>query len=45
MIARTLPGDAIALSPPLIIKEAEVDEMLDGFAKALDQLATELRAG
>ncbi len=45
VIARTLPGDVIAMSPPLIITEAELDEMFDGFAKALDQLTAELHAG
>ncbi len=42
VIARTLPNDVIAMSPPLIIKEAELDEMFDGMAKSLDQLAAEL---
>jgi 4-aminobutyrate--pyruvate transaminase len=45
VIARTLPNDVIAMSPPLIINEAELDEMFDGMEKSLDQLATELRAG
>ncbi len=28
-------ADAIAFSPPLIISEAEIDEMLDAFGRAL----------
>ena len=35
-ILRNMPGDIVAFSPPLIISEAEVDEMLGCFAKALD---------
>jgi 4-aminobutyrate--pyruvate transaminase len=44
VIARLTPGDAIAFSPPLIITKAEIDEALDGMARALDDLARELRA-
>ena len=29
-------GDIVAFSPPLIIDESEIDEMLAGFGKALD---------
>ena len=29
-------GDSIAFSPPMIISEEEIDRLLDGFAKALD---------
>ncbi|MBV9537883.1 MAG: aspartate aminotransferase family protein [Acidisphaera sp.] len=43
VIARTLPGDVLAFSPPLIITQDEIDEMLDGVAKALDDLAIQLR--
>jgi 4-aminobutyrate--pyruvate transaminase len=35
-ILRNMPGDIVAFSPPLIITEAEIDEMLGCFAKALD---------
>jgi 4-aminobutyrate--pyruvate transaminase len=38
LIARIVPaGDSIAFSPPLIITEAEIDEMFDRFARALDE--------
>ena len=36
VILRNMPGDIVAFSPPLIITEAEIDEMMAGFAKALD---------
>jgi 4-aminobutyrate---pyruvate transaminase len=38
LILRTLSGDTIAFSPPLVITEAEVDEMLERFGRALDDL-------
>jgi 4-aminobutyrate--pyruvate transaminase len=43
VIGRTLPGDVLAFSPPLIISREEIDEMLDGVAKALDELSVQLR--
>ena len=43
VIGRALPGDVVAFSPPLIITAAEIDEMLDGVSRALDDLAVELR--
>jgi 4-aminobutyrate--pyruvate transaminase len=35
-ILRSMPGDIVAFSPPLIISDAEVDELMRCFAKALD---------
>ncbi len=35
-ILRNMPGDIVAFSPPLIITEAEIDELLACFGKALD---------
>jgi 4-aminobutyrate--pyruvate transaminase len=35
-ILRNMPGDIVAFSPPLIISEAEIDELLGCFGKALD---------
>ena len=35
-------GDIIALSPPLIISETEIEEMLARFKRALDDTAREL---
>jgi 4-aminobutyrate--pyruvate transaminase len=43
VISRALAPDTLAFSPPLIISEAEIEEMLDVVAKSLDQLAVELR--
>ena len=33
----------LAVIPKLVISEAEIDELLDGFARALDELAVQLR--
>jgi 4-aminobutyrate--pyruvate transaminase len=43
VISRGLPGDALAFSPPLIITEAEIHEMLDVVAKSLDELSVQLK--
>ena len=43
VIARTLPNDTLAFSPPLIITAAEIEEMLDRVEHAMDALAVELR--
>lgn len=43
VILRALPGDSIAFSPPLIITEDEVDEMLDRFGRALDEVTVQIR--
>ncbi len=38
VLVRISVGDALAFSPPLIITESEIDEMLDRIGKALDAL-------
>ena len=43
LIMRVLPGDGIAFSPPLVISEDEIAEVMAGVRRALDQLAVELR--
>ena len=43
VIARSLPNDALAFSPPLIMTIAEVDEMLEKISRALDELTVQLR--
>jgi 4-aminobutyrate--pyruvate transaminase len=43
LIVRAI-GDRIAFTPPLIINEAEIAEMLGAFRKGLDAAWTELRA-
>jgi len=35
-IMRAVGGDSIAFSPPLIITKSEIDELVEAFAKALD---------
>ncbi|HYF52861.1 MAG TPA: aspartate aminotransferase family protein [Salinarimonas sp.] len=39
LICRNLYGDRIALCPPLIISEAEIDELFDRLSRALDRTA------
>jgi 4-aminobutyrate--pyruvate transaminase len=43
VILRSMPGDIVAFCPPLIVKEGEIDEMLAGFGKALDDTAAMVR--
>ncbi len=43
VIARALPNDTLAFSPPLIISPDDVSEMLDRVGTALDELAVQLR--
>ena len=43
VIARTLPNDSLAFSPPLIMTQAEAGEMLDRVEAALDELAGQLQ--
>ena len=43
VITRGLPSDTIAFSPPLIMTPAEVDQVLDGIGRALDDLTVQLR--
>ena len=43
LIMRALPGDGIAFSPPLIITEKEIEEMLERFGQALDEFSVTLR--
>ncbi|HET6184509.1 MAG TPA: aspartate aminotransferase family protein [Acetobacteraceae bacterium] len=43
VICRAVPGEILCFSPPLIITEAEIDEMLNRIGKALDTLTVELR--
>ncbi|TCZ59817.1 aspartate aminotransferase family protein [Roseicella aquatilis] len=43
VIMRAMTNDSMGFSPPLIITEAEIDEMLDRVGRALDELAVELR--
>lgn len=44
LMLRALPGDVIAFSPPLIIKEAEIDQLLEITRFALDDTLKWLRS-
>jgi 4-aminobutyrate--pyruvate transaminase len=43
VIGRSVMNDTLCFSPPLIITEAEIDEMLTRTGKALDELTVQLR--
>jgi 4-aminobutyrate---pyruvate transaminase len=43
VIGRAAVNDSLCFSPPLIISESEIDEMLDRVSRALDALTVELR--
>lgn len=43
LILRSLPNDSIAFSPPLVITEAEITDMVSRFGAALDELSVTLR--
>ena len=43
VILRAMVNDSMGFSPPLVITEAEIDEMLDRTERALDELAVQLR--
>lgn len=43
VILRNMPGDIVAFCPPLIIGHAEIDEMMAGFRKALDDTSAMVR--
>ena len=38
-------GDSIGFTPPLIIKNAEIDQMIELFGKTLDQTWAAVQAG
>ena len=42
LILRPLPGDVIGICPPLIITEAELNDLFDRVKKGLDAMAAEL---
>jgi 4-aminobutyrate---pyruvate transaminase len=44
LIVRNL-GDTVALCPPLIISEGEIEEMMRKFGKALDETTAALKRG
>lgn len=44
LITRALPGDGIAICPPLIITDAEVNEMFDRYKLAVDEVYANINA-
>jgi 4-aminobutyrate---pyruvate transaminase len=44
LIVRVLGGDGVALCPPLVINENEIDELLKRLGRALDETAERLAA-
>jgi adenosylmethionine-8-amino-7-oxononanoate aminotransferase len=38
-------GDRLAFAPPLVITEAEIDDMVEKLGRTLDQTHAELSAG
>jgi len=44
LIVRALPGDAIGVCPPLIIKEDQIDDLFDRLERAFDAARDELSA-
>jgi len=43
IISRALSSDTVAFSPPLVMTEAEVDEMLNRMSGALDEFTVQVR--
>ena len=44
LIVRAVGGDNITLCPPLVISEAEIDELFDRLTRALDRTLDHARA-
>ena len=42
LVVRAIPGDVIAVCPPLIISEAQVDELVEKLKLGLDRVAADL---
>jgi len=42
LIVRPLPGDAVAICPPMTVTEAEIDVIFDRLEEALGQAAKQL---
>ena len=43
LIVRSLLGDRVALCPPLVISDGEIDELFDRLTRALDRTAAWVR--
>jgi len=44
LITRALPGDGVAICPPLIITEVEINEMFDRYKLAVDEVYANINA-
>ena len=44
VIVRPLSGDVVAVSPPLVITEDEVDRLITGLSRAIEKVAAEISA-
>jgi 4-aminobutyrate--pyruvate transaminase len=42
LIVRPLPGDAVGVCPPMIITEAEIDDLFDRLERAFDEAGSAL---
>ena len=42
LMVRALPGDTVAVCPPLVIDEAQIDDLFDRLTKALDDVSDAL---
>jgi 4-aminobutyrate--pyruvate transaminase len=45
LIVRAVPGDTVAFCPPLIINEAQIDEMFDAVTQALNDVQQAVKPG
>jgi 4-aminobutyrate--pyruvate transaminase len=45
LILRAMAGDIVAFSPPLIISDAEIDELLVRFGRALEDTTAWINGG
>jgi 4-aminobutyrate--pyruvate transaminase len=43
VIGRAMTNDLLGFCPPLIVTEPQIDEIVDGVGRALDELAVQLR--
>lgn len=43
LVVRALTGDAVGICPPLIIEEAQIDDLFDRFERGLEEATREIR--
>jgi 4-aminobutyrate--pyruvate transaminase len=44
LIVRAVPGDIVCFCPPLVISEAEIDDMFDRFERSMEDVSRALNA-